>query len=218
MRTLRIACLAIAAAFVVLALFGIGSASALTLCKENKTPCPKAQIYPKETVFSATVDENGVQFTGPVLTVHCPKGSTSVKFSEQSGNPMLGSMTSLSFEGCEGCQKVTAQSLPYASSLFLGSENEPLLSIENGGGGLPRLQFICLGVECTFGINKTELDVTGGKPAAVEANLEPAVLVAGNKTLCGASGNVTANYFVTEAVEPGEKGVANPPVWPVTEP
>lgn len=220
MKSVKLAILAAIAAFAVTAFMAPGSASALTLCGENKTPCPQAQIYPKDTVYKAEVDEQGVQFSGAIISVHCPKAKASVKFSEQSGNPMLGSLTSLTFENCEGCKKVTAQSVPYTSYLFLGAELETLLSIENGGGGVPRLQFTeCPGgVECTFSIDKTELDVTGGKPAAVEAKEDAAVLIAGSKLLCGASGDVNANFLVTEAIEPGEEGVANPPIWPVQEP
>jgi hypothetical protein len=204
------------------AFIGTASASAVTMCKENKNPCPAGQRYAKETVFKLKLPTGKeVVFVG-ATNVRCLASTAETKTKEEAGTPLLGTINAFGFGAeCEGCKKVTALLLPYNTELAEAG-GKWAMTVKSGGGGSPRFKMTECPPggkeECTFGSTSFELEVTGGKPATVAANKVMLSLFAGMMVNCGLSREWSATYEISEAVEPGQKGVANPPVWPQKEP
>jgi hypothetical protein len=219
MRFLKVLGLAAVAALVVTGLAGVGTASAITLCKENNSPCPESKRYPSETLFNGK-SEAEILFKNTVFSVSCLKSTLGWKNTEQSGNPLPGKLPSLTFgtPECEGCKKVVSALLP--KTKLTASGEKWILKLENNGEGAPRMKFSeCpLGAECTYNLEGTELEVIGGTPAKLTSPYILSGLLAGNKTLCGLYVEWTVTYKLFEAVEPGQEGVETPPMWVVSQP
>jgi hypothetical protein len=216
MRFLKALCLVAIAAFVAMSLIGAGTASAVTMCAENNSPCPESKRYPSETVFNGTL-KSGTEiiFSNPISNVACLKSTFGWEITEQSGNPLPGKFTALTFgtPECEGCKKVVAALLP--KTKLAASGGKWILKLENNGEGAPRMKFSeCpFGVECTYSLEGSELEVVGGTPAKVIGEKLLSGLIAGNKMFCGTYVEWSATYNLNEAIEPGQEGLSNPPVW-----
>jgi hypothetical protein len=216
-RHARTILLIVAVALAASAVIGAASASAVTYCKENKNPCPAGQRYAKETVFSLKLPMGSeVAFAGN-NNVRCLTSTLESKSKEESGTPLLGTIPAFGFgTECEGCKKVTAALVPYNTELQ-ETGGKWVMTVKSGGMGSPRFRFTECPPggkeECTFGQTSYELGFTGGKPATLSANKVVLALFAGSMANCGLTTTWSATYEIAEATEPGQKGVANPPVW-----
>ncbi len=219
-RPMKIVCTAFMLAVMATLCIGAGSASAVALCKENKNACPKGMTYPKDTVFALKNVKGGeIAFVGTKMNVTCNSSTITYKLGAESAAPLPGSLTAFTLTECEGCKTATVPFLPYSSEVKQVG-GAWVLSYQNGGSGVSRVRFseCAFGVECTFSPGVTELSFTGGQPAKVTASKVSMILIAGNKEFCGEETIMGGTWEFAEATEPGQKGVANPPVWPQLQP
>lgn len=216
----KVLCLVFVVAIAATCIFAAGSASAVALCKENKNPCPNGMTYPKDTEFAVKTPKGGsIAFSGPVLNITCNGSAITYKLGAESASPLPGSFTAFTLSPCEGCKTASVPFLPYSAEVKeVGGKW--VLTYKTGGSGFSRIKFSeCpLGVECTFSKAETDLEFSGGQPAKLTATSQTLVLVAGNTNFCGAKVDMGGTWEIAEATEPGQKGVANPPVWPQMKP
>lgn len=208
------------AALMAIAVFATASASAVTLCKENNNPCPKGMTYPKDTVFALKNVKGGeIAFVGTKLNVTCNSSAITYKLGAESASPLPGSLTAFTLTECEGCKTAIVPFLPYSSEVKQVG-GKWVFTYQNGGSGVTRVRFSeCpFGVECTFSPGVAELSFSGGQPAKLAAFKVAMILIAGSKEFCGEQTEMGGTWEIAEATEPGQKGVANPPVWPQLQP
>jgi hypothetical protein len=201
-RLVKLLCAMSAAAIVVTALVGTTSASATSLCKEKAEVCPAASVYPAGTKIKARLKEGTEAVLESSLgTIRC-KGSTAAgETTEESGSPLMGTQTSMTFSECVFQKStvctVTIEHLPW---LVEGTEIEPgngFVTISSGGTGTPQAHVVCGSfVNCTWGEEKITLDGEGGSPA-IERLLKVA-LVKISGFLCPTSTAASAEYEITE--------------------
>jgi hypothetical protein len=145
MKLIRPMALLAAVGCAALVLGGAGSASAVTLCKEEVETCPEGKRYPAGTSISAELKEG----TSAVLltslgTVTCTKSSMTGKTSAESGSPLKGTIEAMSTSGCTlggtACT-VTWEKLPYTALELLDNSLEfhtihhfPLFHLQCGSG------------------------------------------------------------------------------------
>jgi hypothetical protein len=170
MRYLKMLGLAMISAFALMAI-GAGSASAVTLCKEAKTPCPEAQRYPSSTTWHLTIKVTiHTQLTTSIGTVTCKKTTIHGGTTSTGTNPLLGSITSVSDSECTlgstPCT-VTHQNLPYKGTVTAGATvGNGTVKAESGGVGKPQAKVECGSfINCTFGAPEVSFSVVGGNPA-----------------------------------------------------
>ena len=221
MKRLRLVFPAAIAAFLAIALWGAASASAVTLCKENQKKCPAGMAYAKETVFVLKAASE-VVFNAPKLfTARCLGSTFESKTKAESGAPLLGTIPTFTLgvgtpPKCEGCEEIFARALGY-NTKFQELTGQWTLTVESGGSGGPgfRLTKCPPGgkEECVYASTSYGLNFTGGNPASLAAAKVSLPFFAGSAEDCGTSIEWTDTYQITEATEPGQKGVANPPVW-----
>lgn len=178
--------------------------------------------YAKGTVFVlklATGSE--ATFAAGPFSARCLGSTVESKTNEESGSPLLGTISAFSLGvgtplKCEGCEEIFARALPYNTE-FQEVKGVWTLTVKNGGAGLPgfRLTKCPPGgkEECVYGSATYGLAFTSGKPATLVAKAVSLNRLAGSMLNCGEFVEWNATYQITEATEPGQKGVANPPVW-----
>lgn len=194
MKYLKIMGLAAVAAMALMA-FGAGSASAVTLCKEAKSPCPEASRYTSGTAITASLKTKTVAtLTSSLGNVVCTESAVSGKTTATSGSPLPGTISSLSFKSCtlgsSSCT-VTVENLPYAASVDASA------TVGNGTLTTTGQAHVDCGsaLNCIFK-KAVALSVTGGNPALVTANtaLE---LIKNEGFICPSSATWDAEYEVT---------------------
>ncbi len=191
MKYLKLLGLTLAAALAATAIVGATSASAVVLCKENKSPCPEAQQYPSGTKISAQLVAGTKAVLTGTLNVECSVSTVSGETTAKSGSPLPGKITGLTFKTCTTCPTVTAESLPYAASVTASGAGNGGLTVSN-----PKVKLSgCFGfATCIASAASVTLDVVGGNPARVKAVKEPLTLSGFG---CGSSGTWTAEYEIT---------------------
>lgn len=219
-RPLKVACIAFVLAVMATLCIGAGSAGAVALCKENANPCPKGMTYPKDTVFALkNVKGSEVAFVGPKLNITCNSSTMTYKLGAESASPLPGTLTAFTLTVCEGCKTATVPFLPYNSEVKQVGGNW-VFTYQNGGSGVTRIRFTeCpFGAECTYSPGVAELSFNGGQPAKLVGFKVAMILIAGSKEICGEQTEMGGTWEIAEATEPGQKGVANPAVWPQLQP
>jgi hypothetical protein len=202
------------AAIVATALVGAGSASALTLCKEEASVCPEAQRYAAGTLLKFHSNEAVVKTS--TATVTC-ESNLEAKLDEVTGNPQK-TETTWSFSNCKGsCSTLTSTGMPstglnYSAILwgFIWLSHE----LKSGTPGVTASK-CSFGVECAFQVTENE-----GKPASAVFKLEEGnpstvytggekgsvvkmVLASGNPLLCGSTATWEGTYTQTSPKETG---------------
>jgi hypothetical protein len=170
---------------------------ATMLCRAA-SPCAPPEAYPAETAVKASL-EKGTEavLKTNLVNVKCPTSTAEGKTTAESGEPLPGEVTALSFSGCktEGgttCT-VTTQNLPYAASLKATGEGNGTLTVTN-----PSVKVVCgFVLSCAFGTEP--LEVKGGAPAKVIA--KEVVPNSGGGSVCPETAKWSATYTVT-APEP----------------
>jgi hypothetical protein len=194
------------AAIAVVALLGIGTASATTLCKAKENPCSEPNSYKLNTEAEGSLEGmTQAVFKGELKfgTVMCSKANIQFKMTSNEGpeKAMHGQVTVLRFEECEGCKKATVLHLPYSAEIHanLAEVGHGELNFSNSGKGVPAVEFTecALGIACTFGEKALQMTIFGGNPAGVFEEEEPLVYEAGSP-FCGTKALLTMSFVISK--------------------
>jgi hypothetical protein len=197
MKRWAILCFATLAALATVACVGAGSASATVLCNVP-SPCEVTATYPAETTVKASLEEGTESVLSSSLgNVKCTASSAEGKTTKESGEPLPGEITALSFSGCkfgETSCTVTTKNLPYAASVKATSGDNGTLTVENGGSGTPSVFVECKGaISCTYAV--PALEAKGGAPAKLIAKEVTLTKLEG--LLCPKTSTWSATYVVS---------------------
>jgi hypothetical protein len=160
------------------------------LCKEFANPCPAASVLPSGTSIEGTGE---LKFTFGIFgTISCPESTVSTATSAETGNPLPGTMTSVTLVGCKGCTSIKFTNLPYKTSI------EPT----TGGNGKETVKFAeiefsgCpLGTTCTYE-GTMPLELKGGEfPSLIANQVEMPRLKGGGN--CGEKLTINATWQST---------------------
>jgi hypothetical protein len=190
-----------AAGVAALLALGIGSASAsaTVLCKENKSPCPVASIYPVGTKLTASLKAGTeATLTAPFVEIRCAKSEVEPILTGAGGAGKLvqWQFNTMNFGACNVPVNVLANGIATAS-LLPGTTNATVSMLEN------KAKAKMAGVECTYEFTTERLE--GGAPAKLVANEARARLVAGP---CPEEAKYNATY---------EFNGANSSIWVAAE-
>jgi hypothetical protein len=195
--------LAAAATIGAMALIGSGSASAVTLCRTNESPCAEKNRYQEATLEGALATETSSIVAGtPQVT--CGMSNVTIP-TGASANPLMGEVTGLTFGGCQGIEMEAcvqaATTLPFNAATTATGGGNGVFAVTSGGSGTPRLKVYCaaLGLTCIFatGMEGMELGFTGGNPATLVANEEPLTRQVGSSPGCSEAATWSATYSLT---------------------
>jgi|GEM_PF-1912230 len=212
MTRTRAACIALLAAIGLMALAGAGSASATTLCKENKETCPEIQRYPTGSVFRLALKEGTAVKFASTLPVEC-EASAVVDVLLEGTNPLYDEVSSWTASKCSSSGSectVTANTTPWTSEIEY-SLNPTIVLRQKIEGKKPEFEEKCSAATCRYSAEEIALNLKGGQPAEVIANEEPLTRQFGG-FLCGATAKLTGTYVVRE-VETGGETIKSPPVF-----
>jgi hypothetical protein len=211
MKQLKIIGLAVVAAMALTAFVGAGTASAATqICKVNtETPaCSEANQYPSGTALKAGLKAGTsakLTTAGALInpTITCTVSSVAGKTTANSGTPLPGEVTAMSFSGCTNSfngKKCTPKTLnlPYPASVTTaasGIMGNGEMNVEDPSGA--GVEMACEELPtCTYTTTAITLDVIGGTPAEVIANEEKLNKLSGIS--CPTEAKWTATYTVSE--------------------
>lgn len=199
MKQLKILGLAVVAIAAMTALLGAGSASATVLCKVSPTKgvCPSTSRYAAGTTFDAKA--TGATLETNTENVTCKTSSTSIKNTAESGSPLPGEVTLLTFGECTSSSgaacTVTSVGTPWSANLAWTSLGNGTLTVANGGA---RVSCGFGFLQCRFGAKSLSLEVQGGNPGKVIANKVPLEMTAEEGFLkCPTEAKWTATYEAT---------------------
>jgi hypothetical protein len=183
----------------VLVSFGASSASAVTLCKEAKNPCPLGSAYGAGTKMSASLQTGShLQITTSLGTVTCQSGTMTSTTTNTGSDPIHGTVTANSYTGCtlngSPCT-VVSEHLPWTITISAVNTGNGTQKFEDGGSGKPRKKFTCtgFGFECTSSSEDT-FALSGGNPAI--ATIKQEVKVEGG-IFCPATAVFEATYEIS---------------------
>jgi hypothetical protein len=197
MKHVKMLGLAVVAVVALTALLGAGSASATVLCKTLPSKGVCGSKYPANTLFSAKA--TGATLETNTENVTCKTSSTAVKNTAESGSPLPGEVTSLSFGECTSSSNaactVTSVGTPWTGSVAWTSGGNGTLTVANGGA---RVSCGFGFLQCRFGAKSLSLEIQGGNPAKVIANKVPLEMTAEEGFLkCPTEAKWTATYETT---------------------
>jgi hypothetical protein len=208
MRTFKMLGLAAVAALSLVAFIGTSAASAAntTLCNTASNPCPAANQYASGTTLNAALQTgtNAVLTTSGGLfnpTVTCTASTVRVVTSAQTGNPLPGSVTALTFTGCTsanptGTCTVTVNNLPYTGNINYTAPGNGSMTVNS-----PNVTVACSGLPtCSYTAASATGTVTGGNPATVAFTSVPLSVAGGFGCPTGASW--TATYRLVASGSP----------------
>jgi len=168
--------LAAVAAAALMALVGVGSASAAELCSTSTTPCSGTK-YLSGTTFHAELESGTLAtLTNSISNVTCEKSTVAGKTTSNggSGTTITGEITGLTFtSNCKTASgtacTVTVINLPYPATISgggtaEGSKSTLTVSDPSGAGATVVCGFL---INCTFTTTDATLTVTnqpGGTP------------------------------------------------------
>jgi hypothetical protein len=185
-----------------LALLGASSAMANTstsLCKVSTNPCPAASLYASGTLVEGLATKPVLlgTFLGITGTVECEHSVVSGKTNAALGNPLVGTINSITFTGnCHstfgGSCTVTTAKTGTLDLLRTGSNVGTATSLGN------EVKVSCSGfpsIECTFG-GEPQLSVVGSPTKTLTAT--NAKLVAVKGSACPANPQWDAKYSIIQ--------------------
>ena len=209
MKLARMIGLTLIAVIAAMAFIGASTASAVTACKENITPCPSGKEYTSGTVVKAELIEKTVAELKAEGTpsVNCKVSASEGKSTATSGSPLPGLITNLTFEQCATVElvpcTVTVVHLNPIKEIFYNAEitaNEKVqgngfLTVTKSTEGNPGATVVCgTVVNCTFTTASAKLSITGGEPAKLDAE---GIVLERSGTICPTKATWTAHYKVT---------------------
>ncbi|HEX5610260.1 MAG TPA: hypothetical protein VFX45_09235 [Solirubrobacterales bacterium] len=209
MRFIKLLGIAAVAAIAAMAFVGAGSASAMTLCKENASFCPEGQRYKKGDVIKFHTNKAVIKTS--TMTLTC-SADLQAKLNEETGEPQK-TETIWSFGKCEGsCSTLTAVGMPstglnYSAILwgFIWLSHQ----LESGTPGVIASSCSFESKECAFQVVENEekpasavFKLEEGSPSTVYTGGEKGsvvkfALVSGNSFLCGSTATWEGTYAQT---------------------
>jgi hypothetical protein len=201
MKTLGAAAVAVVLAT---ALFGAGSASADSLCKEPPTAetCAAEHRYAIGQEIKAHTGEAKFSF-GP-LTAKCEsdiKGETTENLG--AGKGVKGKITTLAFPSpCVGCASATGENLNY-KFLFkaVGAVGDGSIVLNEETGGVPKVKLTnCSGLNCIYGAASISFAFARSGEAGVASHITASNVVLqkqfGSSVMCEGTATLTVDYEV----------------------
>jgi hypothetical protein len=127
------------------------------LCKEFANPCPAASVLPKGTSIEG-VGKLSFEL-GIFGVISCPESTVSTATSAEAGNPLPGTMTSVTLSGCAGCKSIKFASLPYTTSIEPTTNGNGKMTVKSA-----KIEFAGCPFEtvCTFEGSNMPLELKGG--------------------------------------------------------
>lgn len=173
-----------------LAVVGVGTASATVICKTSTSPC--GSPYLKGTLFKGTLTPGTTAvFKAGFATIECTEGQGSIETTSNGSatETVTGLTKTLSFGGCNATLNV----------LKTGSGEIHWTSKTSGAftvGGM-EVTASTLGVDCIYGgsIN-SGITLNGGTKPTISINSKVPLISGG--FLCSNPGTMTASLTVTE--------------------
>jgi hypothetical protein len=189
----------ILATLAVVAAASIGASAAqadneVVLCKQFESLCASINQYPKGTVVKALG-------TKPVLLGKLEETCTHTELEyetlAQMGNPLPVSITRMEFTGCKPCTSVTAENVPYTSSISMDPGGAFLIVVS---GLRYTLKGCSLGLTCTYAAETATFEGTNvegklgfiGSPSPIGFSGGT-----GGEMLCGKSVTIDAAWYTT---------------------
>ncbi len=212
MSCLRAFGLILLTALLAAAFAGTPASSATVLCGIELGACPEARVYAAEQKFSAgLLEETKLTMANSLTTIECKTATLSGTSSKKEGEPLSGKVASFELASCTaGKSSCTTKTLhlPFSASFAYSkaaeSEGHGTMTLGNGGGGKPAVEFTCGGQKCTYSAEPAL--AVGGEPALATAEEAPLVRE-GKSELCAEKGGLTATYEFTEPSS-GELAIA----------
>jgi hypothetical protein len=191
LRSFKMLGLAMVAAIAAMAVIGVGTASA-TLCKTNaESTCSEENTWGAPTTI-VVHSAQAVLKSNFIGETKCLSAATLVH-EKTEGTKLIGTLTSLKWEGCEGCKKAVTTSLNGT-----GKTDD-----EATGGGNGKVTFLgkivvelteCpLGVKCVATAENASMSLDGGTINGTALGLATNVKVALAGTGCGTEATWNAN-------------------------
>ena len=196
-------------AFMIVALFSQGAASADVLCKNSPNKageCLQGGIWGSGTNF--TLESTNVNFHMPsawATDIQCGHSNmtigTTSSGSNTAGVGVSGKVGSLSFRDCNsnsGINCTIGESSNYKTSITAtDTKGSGSMTFQGPVSFLVSCGFGFYQCPWTLGLSGTALDVVGGNPAVFTANEEP--MTVGTGTGCGVAPTFSGQYRLTGA-------------------
>jgi hypothetical protein len=188
MKHLKIFGLAAVAALALIAIAGVGSASATRLCAENATPCPEAKRWKNGQAFTSSLETGGAVLDAGFYRIECTTSSINGEILNEGGaGAVIIDLETVSFANC-GCPVTTLKagtmSVEHTASTMNGKLTTANLEIT----------FNCMG-HCIYGEGALGT-LTGGAMGTMDVN-GTMNRVAGAAPGCPATINWKGSYTVT---------------------
>lgn len=171
-------------------------ASATAFCAVEEDPCSSENTYglPLELGLSA----NGLATFSGATNVTCSASTASMSLTEESGEDLVGKLSSLTFTECTSGCTVTAQSQPYKVAVEETGSWDGTAELTGAEAG-KKVQFktVCSGIECVYGSSKVTMKAEGGKPATLATNGSSFAKESGS-FFCTSTMTWGASYSITE--------------------
>ena len=174
----------------VLAIFGVGTASATVVCKTKTSPC--ASPYLKGTVFQSVLTPGTTAvFKAGFATIECSEGQGSVETTTDGSatETVKGITKTLSFGGCNAELTVlkTGQ-----GEIHWTTKTNGTFTVEG-----MEVRASTLGVTCIYGgAISSGITLNGGEKPTIGINAKVPLISGG--FLCSNPGTMTASLTVTE--------------------
>jgi hypothetical protein len=199
MKYIKVLGLSAVAAMALMA-FGVASASAVTGCKANESPCSAANTYPAGTTITADLKEGQAKLEAGPINDECTESSFDATTLAASGSPLEITINSLTFGGTCTCTTQNAIHLPWKAKISASGGGNGTMTAETDGSGSPGGTVICSGNHCTYeAADATGITITGGNPASAAANVELTLNTSQSDFFCVFAGNAhwKATYTIT---------------------
>lgn len=179
-----------------IALVAASQAAATTFCAVEEDPCSAESTYGLPLEFGLSA--NGQATFSAATNMTCSGTTGSVELTEESGEDLIGKLSSLTFTGCSSGCTITAQSQPYEIAVEETSSWDGTVELTGTEAG-KKVQFktVCSGLECVYGSSKVTMKAEGGNPAALIANGSSFAKESGS-FFCTSTMTWSASYSITE--------------------
>ncbi len=170
-------------------------APAATLCEANEEPCLGAKTYePFSTIEAKLKIKTEAKLSMGLFTVNCKESSIKGITREESGQPLMGDLESLSFAGCSTCSSIDALKLPWEASIEATGSGNGTITAKNMAVLLKNCT--AFKVTCEAKAAAVTLDIVGGASAELIAKEEP--LEQPETSVCGEKASFTATYVISK--------------------
>jgi hypothetical protein len=201
MRGTKIA-IALALGFGVLALVGVGNASATVLCKENAVPCPAAKTYPVGTEIAVKLKPMKVwKLKIGAATIECGESKIEAKTFNvgKVGERVGATITKNEFGLCNVGQFAGAVKLGTLEIEFAGGGNGTVTLANNN-----EIETEAGAVECSYGETSAgkSLGLTGAllAPSLTATEATTTLVKTAGGFICANPAKMIAEYEVTKPI------------------